>query len=98
MQAAFTLAQKNWLWITVESVIVAFLTALSFASNLIRQASPEPSASQTCSSFGLVMQKVAEQPFDLDAVDTTLRTVPAQRFLWSWTAETSGRQSMSAKK
>jgi hypothetical protein len=44
------------------------------------------------------MQKVAEQPFDLDAVDTTLRTVPAQRFLWSWTAETSGRQSMSAKK
>jgi hypothetical protein len=102
MQAAFALVQKNWLWVTVESVVVAFLTIVSFVCNLGRSASPEPPASQECSSLGLVMHKVAERPFDLESIDSTLLRAPAQRFLWNWMgadqAETSGRQSMSAKK
>jgi hypothetical protein len=48
------------------------------------------------------MQKVAERPFDLDSIDSTLLRVPAQRFLWNWTsaeqAAGNGRQSVSAKK
>jgi hypothetical protein len=48
------------------------------------------------------MHKVAERPFDLESIDSTLLRAPAQRFLWNWMgadqAETSGRQSMSAKK
>jgi hypothetical protein len=48
------------------------------------------------------MHKVAERPFDLESIDSTLLRAPAQRFLWDWMstdeAQTSGRQSMSAKK
>jgi hypothetical protein len=102
MQAAFALVQRNWLWMIVESVVVAALTIVSFVCNLGRNASPEPPASQACSSLGLVMQKVAERPFDLDSIDSTLLRVPAQRFLWNWTsaeqAAANGRQSVSAKK
>ena len=101
MQAAFALVQRNWLWVTVESVVVAFLTIVSFVCNLGRNASSEPPANQACSSLGLVMHKVVERPFDLASLDSTLLRAPAQRFLWDWAshqAETDGRQSMSAKK
>ena len=49
MQAAFALVQRNWLWMTVESVVVAFLTIVSFVCNLGRNASSEPPGSQACS-------------------------------------------------
>jgi hypothetical protein len=102
MQVAFALVQRNWLWVTVESLVVAFLTIVSLVSNLGRKASAEPPASQACSSLGMVMHKVAERPFDLTSIDSTLLRAPAQRFLWNWTrdyqAETNSRQSMSAKK
>jgi len=102
MQTAFALVQRNWLWITVESFVVAFLTLVSFVSNLGRATSSEPPANQACSSLGLAMRKVAERPFDLGSIGVTLLRAPTQRFLWNWTsadqAETNGRQSMSAKK
>ena len=93
--------QKNWLWLSIESVVVAFLTLVSFVSNLGRGPSSEPPASQACSSLGLVMHKVTERPFDLESLDSTLLRAPAQRFLWNWRsdqAETNGRQNMSARK
>ena len=102
MQDAFALAQRNWLWMTVESVVVVVLTIVSFAFNLGRTASGAPPPNQACSSLGLVMRKVTERPFDLESIDSTLLKVPAQRFLWNWAsadqAETNDRQSMSAKK
>lgn len=102
MQAAFALVQRNWLWMTVESVVVAFLTLVSFVCNLGRHASSEPPASQACSSLGLVMHKVADRPFNLESLDSTLLRAPAQRFLWNWTSAgpvaANRRQNMAAKK
>jgi hypothetical protein len=101
MQAAFALVQRNWLWITVESIVVAFLTVVSVVCNLGRNASPEPPANQACSSLAMVMHKVAERPFELESLDTSLLRAPAQRFLWNWDAEqvaASGRQNMAAEK
>jgi hypothetical protein len=101
MQTAFALVQRNWLWMAVESVVVAFLTLVSFACNLTRKVSSEPPANQACSSLGVVMHKVGERSFDIKTDDPALQDAPAQRFLWSWTspeAETDSRQSMSAKK
>jgi len=102
MQAAFSIVQRNWLWLAIEGAVVALLTVVSFISNLGRTPSSEPPANQTCSSVGLVMHKVAGRPFDLDSIDSTLVKVRAQRFLWEWRnaagAETSDRPSMSAKK
>ena len=101
MQAAFALVQRNWLWVAVESIVVAFLTVVSFACNLGRNASPEPPANQACSSLGIVMHKIAERPFELESLDTSLLRAPAQRFLWNWDAEqaaASGRQNMAAEK
>jgi hypothetical protein len=95
------LVQRNWLWITVESIVVAFLTVVSFVCNLGRNASPEPPANQACSSLAMVMHKVAERPFELESLDTSLLRAPAQRFLWNWDAEqvaASGRQNMAAEK
>ncbi|MFY9687220.1 MAG: hypothetical protein WAJ88_15580, partial [Pseudolabrys sp.] len=41
MQSAFALVQKNWLWMTVESIVVSVLTVVSFVCNLGRKASAE---------------------------------------------------------
>jgi hypothetical protein len=102
MQAAFAVVQRNWLWMPIESAVVAFLTIVSLLGNLGRSASPEPPRNQACSSLGLVMHKVVDRPFDLESIDPTLLKAPAQRFLWNWAAAEqdagSGRQSMSAKK
>ena len=102
MQAAFALVQKNWLWVTVESVVVAFLTIVSFVSNLGRNASSDPPANQACSSLCLVMHKVVERPFNLESIDSTLLRASAQRFQWNWVSAeqpaASDRQSMPAKK
>jgi hypothetical protein len=49
----------------------------------------------------MVMHKVAERPFELESLDTSLLRAPAQRFLWNWDAEqvaASGRQNMAAEK
>lgn len=102
MQSAFALVQKNWLWMTVESIVVSILTVVSFVCNLGRKASAEPPANQACSSLGLVMHKVAERPFDLKSIDSTQLRAPAQRFSWNWTdaeqAAATGRRNMAAKK
>jgi hypothetical protein len=98
MQNAFAMVQRNWLWASIESVVVTALTIVSFVCNLGRKASPEPPANQACSSLGMVMHKVSERPFDLESIDSTLLNAPAQRFLWNWTTGVAGRQSMAAKK
>jgi hypothetical protein len=102
MQAAFALVQKNLLWIVIESVVVAFLTVVSFISNLGRIASSEPPKDQACSSLGLVMHKVTARPFDLNSIDSSVLRTPSRRFLWNWTnaeqAAANDRQNTVAKK
>ena len=102
LQAAFVLAQQNWFWATAESLVIAFLTIVSFIGNLGRKASREPPANQSCSSLGMVLHKVVDRPFDLGSIGSTSLRLPAQRFLGNWTnaerAASDGRQNMAAEK
>ena len=83
MQHAFSLVQKNWLWLLPESLYVGVLTIVSFICNLARSRSADVPRSRACSSVGIVMRKAALGPHELDGVEAKRRDLRAQRFLWS---------------
>jgi hypothetical protein len=84
MQNAFALVQKNWLWMSVESLIVGVLTIVSFLCNLGRRTSSDPPYNQSCSSVGLVMRKTGARSLELEIIEEKQLYLPAQRFLWDW--------------
>jgi hypothetical protein len=80
MRNAFSLIQKSWLWISIQSIVVSFLMIFSLIFNFGRRSAAEPPVNQNCSSIGLAMRKTGTAFLDPDSFEADPLEPAAKRF------------------
>jgi len=89
MQQGFSLVQRSWMWLPIESFVIVILMIVTFVSNLRRCISAEAPDGQVCSSFALVMRKTTTHSVK---VDNSIEMPRSERSLWNWRAAYSVEQ------